>query len=87
MEILKQPQYSPQSLEDLTASLSTIDHVLDLPTADLGRFESELLVYLKDKHPEVLAKVRESRDLDDETREQLGTGIGEFQGIFRRAEG
>ena len=87
MEILKQPQYSPQSLEDLTASLSTIDHVLDLPTADLGRFESELLVYLKDKHPEVLAKVKDSRDLDDETREQLGTAIGEFKGIFRPSEG
>ena len=87
MEILKQPQYRPQSLEDLTVSLSTIDHVLDLPTADLGRFESELLVHMQDKHPELLAKIKDSKDLDDETREQLGAAIGEFKGSFRPSEG
>ena len=87
MEILKQPQYSPQSLEELTVSLSTIDHVLDLPTADLGRFEAELLSYMKDKQPELLAAIKDSAELSDDNKDKLVAAIEEFKGIFRPSEG
>lgn len=86
MEILKQGQYKPQSLEELTASLSIIDYVLDLPTADLARFEAELLVYLRDRQPELLAGIKESRELGDEAKEKLGAAIEEFKGGFRSSE-
>ena len=87
MEILKQGQYKPQSLEELTASLSIIDYVLDLPTADLARFEAELLAYLRDRQPELLAGIKESRELGDEAKEKLGAAIEEFKGGFRSSEG
>jgi F-type H+-transporting ATPase subunit alpha len=87
MEILKQGQYKPQSLEDLTASLSIIDFVLDLPTADLARFETELLAYLRDRQPELMAGIKESRELGDEAKEKLGAAIEEFKGSFRPSEG
>ncbi len=86
MEILKQGQYKPQSLEELTASLSIIDYVLDLPTADLARFEAELLAYLRDRQPELLAGIKESRELGDEAKEKLGAAIEEFKGGFRSSE-
>jgi F-type H+-transporting ATPase subunit alpha len=87
MEILKQGQYKPQSLEELTASLSIIDYVLDLPTADLARFEAELLVYLRDRQPELMAGIKESRELGGEAKEKLGAAIEEFKGGFRSSEG
>ena len=87
MEILKQPQYSPQSLEELTVSLSIIDHVLDLPTADLGRFEAELLSYMKDKQPELLAAIKDSAELSDDNKDKMVAAIEEFKGIFRPSEG
>jgi len=87
MEILKQGQYKPQSLEELTASLSIIDYVLDLPTADLARFEAELLVYLRDQQPELMAGIKESRELGGEAKEKLGAAIEEFKGGFRSSEG
>jgi F-type H+-transporting ATPase subunit alpha len=87
MEILKQGQYKPQSLEELTASLSIIDYVLDLPTADLARFEAELLVYLRDRQPELMTGIKESRELGGEAKEKLGAAIEEFKGGFRSSEG
>ena len=87
MEILKQPQYSPQSLEELPVSLSIIDHVLDLPTADLGRFEAELLSYMKDKQPELLAAIKDSAELSDDNKDKLVAAIEEFKGTFRPSEG
>jgi F-type H+-transporting ATPase subunit alpha len=86
MEILKQGQYKPQSLEELTASLSIIDYVLDLPTAELARFEAELLAYLRDRQPELMAGIKESRELGDEAKEKLGAAIEEFKGGFRSTE-
>ena len=87
MEILKQDQFSPQSLAELTVSLSIIDHVLDLPTADLGRFEAELLAYMRDHQSELMKEIYESRDLSDETREKLDAAIAEFKGGFRPSAG
>ena len=82
MEILKQAQYQPQSLEELTVSLSIIDHVLDLPTADLGRFEQELLTYMRDRQPELMQTIKDSSELSDDNEEKLAAAIEEFKGSF-----
>ncbi len=86
MEILKQSQYSPLPTEELTVALSIIDHVLDLPTADMARFESELLAHMRDRQPELLAGIKESRDLDDEARVKLSAAVEEFKDSFRPSE-
>ena len=87
MEILKQDQFSPQSLAELTVALSIIDHVLDLPTADIGRFEAELLAHMRDHQSELMQEIYESRDLSDETKEKLDAAIEEFKGGFRPSAG
>ena len=86
MEILKQSQYSPLPTEELTVALSIIDYVLDLPTADMARFESELLAHMRDRQPELLAGIKESRDLDDEARAKLSAAVEEFKDSFRPSE-
>ena len=86
MEILKQSQYRPLPTEELTVALSIIDHVLDLPTADMARFESELLAHMRDRKPEILAEIKESRDLGDEARAKLSAAVEEFKDSFRPSE-
>ena len=87
MELLKQGQYTPLPLEEETVSLAAIDHVLDLPTADLRRFEEELLDHMRDRQPELLARIRESRDLDDDARQSLDAAIEQFKSTFRTTDG
>ena len=86
MELLKQGQYRPLALAELTVALSIIDHVLDLPTADLSRFEEELLAHLRDHQPALMAKIEQTRDLSDETKAPLDAAIAEFKGRFRPSE-
>ncbi len=86
MELLKQGQYRPQSLAELTVSLFIIDHVLDLPTADVSRFEEELLTHLRDHQSALMDEIGKTRDLSDETKAQLDAAIAEFKGRFRPSE-
>ena len=86
MELLKQGQYRPQSLAELTVSLSLIDHVLDLPTADVRRFEEELLAHMGDHQSALMDKIGKSRDLSDESKAQLDAAVAEFKGRFRPSE-
>ena len=86
MELLKQGQYRPQSLAELAVSLSLIDHVLDLPTADVRRFEEELLAHMRDHQSALMDKIGKSRDLSDESKAQLDAAIAEFKGRFRPSE-
>ena len=86
MEILKQGQYTPQSLEEESVALLAIDHVLDLPTADVQRFESELLSYMRDHQSESMMEIKESRDLSDEAKDNLSAAIEEFKRGFQTSE-
>ena len=86
MEILKQGQYAPLSLEDETVALAAIEHVLDLPTADVQRFEAELLAHMRDRQSELMKEIRDSRALSDETKEKLDAAIEEFGRSFIPSE-
>ena len=63
-------------------ALMAIDHVLDLPTPDLQRFEAELLAHMRDRHPELMKTIYESRELNDETRAAVAAVIEEFKRSF-----
>ena len=83
MEILKQGQFAPLPLEEETVALAAIDHVLEIDTHDVRRFEEELLHYMRDRQPEIMAKIRETRDLDDDTKEKMNAAIDTFRGTFK----
>ncbi len=87
MELLKQGRYEPLPLEEETVALAAIDHALDLPTADVRRFEEELLQHMRDRQPELLARIRDSRDLDDDARASLTAAIEQFKSTFRPSDG
>jgi F-type H+-transporting ATPase subunit alpha len=89
MALLKQPAYSPYSLEDMTVSLWTgTSGKLDaVPTEDVLRFESEFLDYLRRQESGILESIRESRSFDDDTSAALDKAFDKFAEQFETSEG
>jgi F-type H+/Na+-transporting ATPase subunit alpha len=87
MALLKQPAYSPYSLEDMTVSLwlGTSGRLDKVPTEDVLRFEREFLDYLKLSHEGLLAGIRESQKFEDE--DGLAAAYDSFLDQFESSEG
>ncbi|GBF11815.1 F0F1 ATP synthase subunit alpha [Tepidibacillus sp. HK-1] len=84
MEILKQDQYQPMPVEKQVVSIfSAIKGFLDdVLLEDVKRFEKELLTFMDTSHPEILATIRETKDLASDTEEKLSRAIDEFKKTF-----
>src|SRR5215210_6779168 len=56
VELLKQPQYSPYSVEDQVVSiyLGTGGHLDSVPIEDVARFEQEVLEHVRASHEDIL---------------------------------
>ena len=87
VEILKQRQYQPLSVELQIASIFAITSgvVDDVPVGDVRRFESELHEYLQSRHGDLLGRVADSK-LKDEVREQLTEAVHAFKDSFQPTE-
>lgn len=84
MEILKQDQYQPMPMEkQVTSIFAAIKGFLDnIPLEDVKRFEKELLTYMDNSQSNVLAEIRETKDLAKETEEKLIKAIESFKKTF-----
>ena len=85
VELLKQAQYAPLSMEEQVAVVYTgiSGKVDDLDVALVHRFEVELLEHLRARHPELLAAIRDSKDFTDDSKAKLGAAIDEFKSSFK----
>ena len=83
-ELLKQPQYSPMPMEEQVVSIfAGVNGFIDtVPTNQVVRFESSLLAHVRAEHPGVLAKIRDTKTLDDDTAGQLKSILGDFVKTF-----
>jgi F-type H+-transporting ATPase subunit alpha len=83
-ELLKQPQFNPMPVEEQVVSIfAGVNGFLDgIPTDQVTRFESALLSFLRSEHADVLAKIRDTKALDDETADRLRGLIGDFAKTF-----
>jgi len=88
VELLKQPQYSPYPIEDQVVSVwaGINGQFDDVPTDDVGRFERELLDYLK-HNGSVLQNIRETKLFDDDTAAALTENIADFKKGFQTSDG
>lgn len=86
-ELLKQGQFSPMPMEDQVASLYAAKMIDDVPTAEVRRFERELLMHLRDSHGDLMQAIRETRDLSAENAEKLKAAIADFKSGFQVAIG
>ncbi len=84
-EILKQPQYQPLPVEKQVIIIyaATKKYLIDIPVADILRFEEELFNYVDTKYPEILDSIRDTRELTEENEKALVKAIEECKASFK----
>ncbi|MCZ6844432.1 MAG: F0F1 ATP synthase subunit alpha [Alphaproteobacteria bacterium] len=83
-ELLKQPQYSPMPVEDqVVAIYAGVRGYLDsIEIADINRFEAQLLDHIRGNHADILAAIRDSGDLSEDTDGRLADIVSAFVKTF-----
>ncbi|MEY8524845.1 F0F1 ATP synthase subunit alpha [bacterium 1XD8-76] len=83
-EVLKQPQYQPMPVQYqvIIIYVATNKYLLDVPVADITRFEKELFEFLDTKYPEIPGNISEEKVISDETETKLKAAIEEFKKTF-----
>jgi F-type H+-transporting ATPase subunit alpha len=81
VELLKQPQYRPYSVEEQVISIfaGTRGLLDDLPKDKVPAFEAEMLKHFRREFPELLEEVRDRKELSDELAENLTRVIRNFK--------
>jgi F-type H+-transporting ATPase subunit alpha len=83
-ELLKQPQYSPQAVEEQVCVIyaGTRGYLDKIPTSAVGRFEREFLARLHSKHSALLTGIRTKKALDDKLEGDLKAALDSFSETF-----
>lgn len=83
-EVLKQPQYQPMPVQYqvIIIYVVTNKYLLDVPVADITRFEKELFEFLDTKYPEVPGAIEKEHVISEETEATLKKAVEEFKGQF-----
>jgi len=89
VELLKQPQYSPFSVERQVVSLwaGTTGRLDDVPVEDIARFETEFLDYVAHHHGGTVAAIADTKLLSDDSIADLIVAIDTFKQQFTTASG
>ena len=89
VELLKQGQYQPQSMEREAVSVwsGTSGNLDDVPVEDIRRFDSEFLDQIERNHNAIFEAIRSTTDLSDDNISQLEKVIAEFKKQFRTTAG
>ena len=62
---------------------ATNKYLLDIPTEDILRFESELFEYIDTKYPDIPESIRTTKVLEEDMEKQLIRAIEECKKSFR----
>ncbi len=89
VEVLKQDQYVPLSLEKqvLVIYAGTQGHLDDLPGEAARSFEEFLYRFVERRGPEIYAEIREKKELSENLRQTLDQVIREAKAEFVQAKG
>ena len=89
VELLKQPQYQPSPVEEQVVSifLGTDGHLDSVPAEDVHRFETEFLDHIRGAKDGILADIKSSQKLSEETEKKLVDAINEFKKGFAATGG
>ncbi|MCT1427457.1 F0F1 ATP synthase subunit alpha [Corynebacterium tuberculostearicum] len=89
VELLKQPESSPQPVEYQMVSIYLAEAgIFDVvPVEDVRRFEAEVHEYLNANTPEVFEQISGGKPLTDESKDALVAAAKDFQPTFRTSEG
>ena len=83
-ELLKQPQFSPLSVEEQVCVIyaGTRGYLDKIPTSAVRRFEAEFLSRLHSQHASLLDGIRTSKALSKELEEELKSALEAFSATF-----
>jgi len=89
VELLKQGQYQPLPVEKQVAIIFAGSQGLldDVPVDAVRAFEEFFYGYLERRHPQMLAEIRDKKEISDSLRDQLAKAIGECKTEFTAAKG
>jgi len=85
VELLKQGQYQPYSLERQIVSIwaGTTGRLDDVAVPDIRRFESELLDFIGRERKDIFAVIAETKQLEDDTVAKLESAVADFKKQFK----
>ncbi|MDX1734369.1 MAG: F0F1 ATP synthase subunit alpha [Halioglobus sp.] len=80
-ELMKQKQYSPQSIAEMGLVLYAANegHLDDVDVSKVGDFEAALLSYMHAEHGELMSSIVESGDYNDEIEATFKSAIEKFK--------
>jgi F-type H+-transporting ATPase subunit alpha len=80
-ELMKQKQYSPMSVAEMGLSLYAANEgfLKGVELNKIGAFEAALIAYFNSEHADLMAKVNEKGDYNDEIAAQFKAGIEKFK--------
>lgn len=89
VEILKQPQYQPLSMEkQVTIIYAGANGFLDaLPVDTLADYEQELYTYIESNDPSIFADLKEQQEFTDPIKEKLNKALTSFGETFKATKG
>jgi F-type H+/Na+-transporting ATPase subunit alpha len=84
VELLKQPQYQPMTMEDQVAVIwaATNGYLDGIPVSAIRKYEVEFLQFLKSKYATVVTGLRDRKELTEEIVTGLKKAADEFKGLF-----
>ena len=84
-EILKQPQYQPMPVEKQVIIIYAAikKYLMDIPVADILRFQNELFDYIDTRYPEIPGSIAATKVMDEEIEQKLVKAIEECKASFR----
>jgi F-type H+-transporting ATPase subunit alpha len=90
VELLKQGQYEPMSMEEqsfmIFAGTAPENFLMAIPVRDVQRFEKELLAFLRARYGGLLEEMRNVADLTKDIREKMVAALRDFAGAFKASE-
>jgi F-type H+-transporting ATPase subunit alpha len=84
VEVLKQPQYQPLTVEKQVAIIyaATNGYLDPIPVEQVRNYETELYRYLETSRGDLMAALAEKKAIDDEIKPQLNKALEEFGKSF-----
>ena len=85
VEVLKQPQYQPMPVEQqVTIIYAGYNGFLDdIAVADIRKFETGFHPFMAEKYPDIMEKIRRTKDIDSDTEAALSKAIQAFKAQFK----
>jgi F-type H+-transporting ATPase subunit alpha len=85
VEILKQPQYQPLSMEKQVTILyaGTKGYLDDFPAETAGKYEAGLYPFIEERYPQIFSGLKEKQAIDDALDQLLSDALTAYNEEFK----